>query len=531
MRFNDAARVGLTVLIAAALLVVATFTLRGRFGGGGSYVQTVQFPDAQGIQKGAYVRVRGVDLGTVEKIGLAPSGNAQLTLRISNQYRYDPAKDAIRIVGGLLGFSPPYVEITPNGLRQAAATTPDGVPIGESGASTEKLVAQADRLLGNLNGLAERLNRVTEGLAQYAEDPVLRRNLNRTTTNFAKISESGVVIAKNMEQATGSADRLIRSFESTSDRLDSTLRRADSLFAGLRSTSDETRALMRDARGVVRETNTVVKDTGELVKNANTTVQTAGGLVGDTRLFFAANREKLQEVIESLNQSLKQLDGTLTEARSFIADPELRADLKATATNVKDATANLKEISKDVRGLTGDPKVQEDLKATITNLRDASAEAGETFRRIRGVLGGGGAAAKTIGERISDAELRVEGQRTTRSNHTRVNFDATVPWSERTFFRLGFYDFGESNRFTVQGGQALNSKVWARYGLYASRLGVGLDLGNRQRPPLSFNLYGVDPPRLDVTGSIPIGRSFDVTLGVDNIFRRADPVIGLRYRR
>ena len=51
------------------------------------------------------------------------------------------------------------------------------------------------------------------------------------------------------------------------------------------------------------------------------------------------------------------------------------------------------------------------------------------------------------------------------------------------------------------------------------------------RPPLTLDLYGVNNPRLDARGYLPIGRSLDVTIGVDNVFRRPDPVFGLRYRR
>jgi phospholipid/cholesterol/gamma-HCH transport system substrate-binding protein len=530
MRFTDAAKVGLTVLVAALALAYATFSLRGSMLGRGSYLQQVTFPHAQGIQEGAYVRVRGVDMGTVETVGLGPRGQALLTLRISDEYRVKP-EDAITISGGLFGFNPPWVEITPGGREQPVAVAP-GEPLeGETGPGTDRLLTRAEVLLENLNDLSVRMNRVTEGLARYAEDPQLRRSLTRTASNFERISESGIVIARNMQSATAQADRLVDSFEGTARRLDRTLQQADRLFAGFQGTADESRALMRETRGAVGELRETVKDTRELVKTTNNAVETAGGLASDARLFFTANRGRLQEVLESLDSSLKQLDGTLTEARSFIADPELRSDLKSTATNIREATLNLREISEDVRGLTGDPKLQEDLRVTIGNLRDLSDEAGDVFRRVRTVLGGTGSTAKSVGRRIAEASLDAEFVHSVRGERPRIDFNATIPWTDSFLFKVGMYDFGERNRFNAQAGQLLREGIWGRYGIYASKVAVGLDVGNPLRPPFSFDLYGLDRPRLDARGNIPVGRNFDVTLGLDNIFRRPDPIFGLRYRR
>src|SRR5881275_2416250 len=101
MRLTDAVRVGAAVLLAALALAVATFSLRGMQSRRGTYVVRVDFPNALGIQKGAPVRVRGVDMGTVDDIGLGANAQAELKLRISKEYQVTP-RDSIRISGGLL---------------------------------------------------------------------------------------------------------------------------------------------------------------------------------------------------------------------------------------------------------------------------------------------------------------------------------------------------------------------------------------------------------------------------------------------
>lgn len=530
MRWNEAARVGLAVLLALGMLVFATFFLRGSFGRAKTYTQRVSFPNAQGIQEGAYVRVRGVDMGEVEDISLGAENAAVLTLRINEEYRVKP-EDSIRIVGGLFGFSPPYVEITPGGRAGAATTANGDVLQGETGPNTDQLVSEAEQLIRNVNGLAGQMTELTGNLNRIVGDPALRNNLARTAANFEKVSESGVDIARNMERATARADRLVVGFQRTANNLDQTLRRADALLTSFRSTAEETKGLMSDARSLVQDTRGVVQGSGEFLKSSNALVQNAGELVTDTRAIVGENRERLKEVLVSLDTSLKQLDKTLAEAQSFLSDQNIRSDFRATAANIRDATDNLKKITEDVRGLSSDPQVQEDLRVTLFNLREASEEAGDVFRRVKGVLGTGGRTAKSIGERVAEADLRAGLTRTFITDRTRLDFDATIPWSDSTYYRLGFYDFGESNKFNVQAGHRMPRSTWLRYGIYASKLGFGFDVGDRQRPAFALDLFGIDRPQVDLRGNLPIAPHLDLTLGLDNVFRRADPIFGVRYRK
>jgi hypothetical protein len=99
------------------------------------------------------------------------------------------------------------------------------------------------------------------------------------------------------------------------------------------------------------------------------------------------------------------------------------------------------------------------------------------------------------------------------------------------FYRVGFFDFGEGNKINAQRGQRLRDNLWGRVGVHASTLGLGLDIGNRRHPALSFDLFGIDRPRLDLRSSLPVAPYLDLTLGLDSVFRRADPIFGIRYRR
>jgi hypothetical protein len=70
-----------------------------------------------------------------------------------------------------------------------------------------------------------------------------------------------------------------------------------------------------------------------------------------------------------------------------------------------------------------------------------------------------------------------------------------------------------------------------RYGLYASRLGIGLDVGPPSHPRLSADLYGTDEPHLDVAARARLGRGLDLKLGVQSLFGDNAPMIGVTMRK
>jgi len=535
MRSSDLVRVGVAVIVGLVLFIGASFWLRGALSQADTYRFSAKFGNAQGIQKGAYVRVGGVNVGQVEHVGLGPDEKlpAVLTLQISRRmYPQVRPTDSVRIVGGVIGFGQPIVEITPGGRKEAVLPGPDGAVPGDSGGGTDKLMSEADSLLQNLTELSKSMTKLASSLSSITDNPEVRGSLTRTVSNFEKFSGSGVRIARNMEVATARADRIFASFQSTADSLNRSLAKADSLIASFRGTAEESRAVMRDARGVVGQTGELMRSANDVVKNTNEVVKNSGGLVTDARGALAENKEKLKAVFDNLNASLKQLDSTLAEARSFVADPELRTNLKATSENVRDATETLKKVAGDVRGLTGDPKVQEDLRATISGLRDATEQAADVFARVREVLGHTGGTAKTIQQKLSETRLDFGVLHGTSSDRTRIDFNATIPWSDSVFYRIGMWDFGDSNKFSAQRGQRLSGNLFARYGMYASTLGLGLDYRSRGHSVFSADFFGVDDPRVDLEGHIPVTHFLDLTAGVDNVFgHHPDPVFGIRFKR
>jgi phospholipid/cholesterol/gamma-HCH transport system substrate-binding protein len=516
MQVSDTARVGVTVLVALVLLAALSLSLRATMMRTGTYTRRVVAQNAQGIQAGAAVRVRGVDMGTVDRVGLGPNHRALLTLRISSDYIVQPDDD-IRIIGGMMGFAPPHVEITPGGRDSPLTVRIDDeeVLVADSVADTERLMQEGERLMANLNDLTQRMMGLTDSLTAVVDDPALRQNFRQTAANLEQLTRSGIVLSQNLDRTLGQVDVLVRDFGQTSTEMRATMRQAGTTVERFGGAADDTRLLMQDARALIEDTRGTVTGVGDVFVDVR-------GALGEGRVQVA-------QALEALSGSLRRLDATLDETQRFIADPQIRADLQATAQNVREATGTLRDIAQDVRGLTGDPEVQEDLRETISGLRDATEDAQFLLRRARDVVGAG-AAARSVGARLGDTEFDAVLSRTTRTNRTRIDFDATIPWTDESFFRLGFYDFSERNRFNVQYGQQIRPGTWLRYGVRASRLGVGLDLGGRRWPTLGIDVFGVDRPQVDVRTNVRLTPSLDLSIGLDNALRQPDPLFGVRYR-
>lgn len=523
---RSALQVGLAV--AAALLLVAwvTFALGG-FARGGELVK-VRFDNVHGLQEGAPVRVRGVEQGLVKELTLDESHRPIATLNMKRGYTIRPG-DRIRVVGGLFSLNPPYIEITPGAGLAAAGST--DVLVGESGADQNALMEQASDLVDNLNGLAKQMSRLTGSLSEVTEDRELQLNLKRTAANFADLSASGSRTARRLEAATARLDPLMSTYQSAGSDLSRLAREARGTLSTFRDTGAATQGLLRDARGMVQDTRAVVRQSGELVASTSDVVTRTGLLVDEASRSLEEGRPRLNSVLDTLEGSLRKLDGALTEVRDLVGDDELKNDFRATAANLRGATANLQKISEDVESLTGDPEVQRDLRASLGGLREITQSAGAVLKRAEQVLGTSGQAARSLGARIARTQFRADFLVGGRNSGPRIDVDAILPWTESGFYRLGLFDVGERNRFTVQAGRKLNPRLAARYGFYASRLGVGVDVGDPLHPPFSLELYGIDNPHLDARFNVPIGRGLDLTLGLDQLLRSPDPVIGLRYRR
>jgi hypothetical protein len=95
---------------------------------------------------------------------------------------------------------------------------------------------------------------------------------------------------------------------------------------------------------------------------------------------------------------------------------------------------------------------------------------------------------------------------------------------------VGLNDLTERNKLNLQLGRPFLGNS-LRYGLYSSRLGAGLDVGPPSHPLMSADLYSLAHPQLDLRARANLREGLDLTLGVQSVFHRNTPTVGVTWRK
>jgi phospholipid/cholesterol/gamma-HCH transport system substrate-binding protein len=461
MRWSTAASVGVVVVLAMGILVFAYVLLASAGVVGNTYSLLVEFDNAQGVTKGTEVRLAGVKIGDVEKVDVSPGNRALLKLRIAQKYTV-PADAEIRLASsGLL--TTPVVEIVPRRRRASAAN----VRQGTTPPTLDQLLPEGQRLITNLSELSK-------SMQSLIGDPRLKRDLYRSTSNIAEVSERGKAIAANFQEASGSARQIATQFKSTTARL------------------DRTAALLQ---------------------------QTVG-----------ENRGRLGEVLTSVRDTMGAVQGLVQELTTVVADPKIKGSMRGTVVNLEQTSGNLAKLSHNLEQLSGDPKLNEDLRATVTGTRATVEETQRLLERLNRFFGSSRRSVAGARERVQNTDLTVDVAQQTSPGRPRLDLNAFIPGGPGRFYRFGIYDLTERNRLTMQVGQSTGSGS-LRYGMFASRLGVGLDLGPPSHPRLSADVYSLSEPQLDLRARVGLRPGLDLTFGVQSLFDRNAPTVGVTLRK
>jgi len=222
-------RVGLFVLAGLFILAVAIFYVTGAGILGPKYRLITYLPEVEGLQVGAPVRLEGVEIGSVQSIGLTPQPedhmhNITLVLRIEKKYQGDVRTDssASLITEGLLGNR--YVTVK-RGLH--------GTPIQNGGVLPGGQQPQMSDLVGKFGDLStqvsEILVKVNNGqgtLAKLLNDPGIYNRLNDTV---AKVDD----VVTGIQRGEGTAGKLLKSDE-LYDRLNASIGDVQNLIGAVR---------------------------------------------------------------------------------------------------------------------------------------------------------------------------------------------------------------------------------------------------------------------------------------------------------
>ncbi len=310
-------RVGLFVLAALVIVLVAIFFVTGGNILGPKYRLITYLPEVEGVQAGAPVDLDGVQIGSVQSVELTPHPEdrmhgIKMVLRIDKKYQQQIRTDsaASLVTQGLLGDR--YVTIS-RGLT-GSAIPDNGVVPGVEEAAMKQMVERGAELMSNLGALSDDLrgivSQIQKGngtLGKLMNDPSLYNHLNDTAGKLD-------AVATSIQQGQGSLGKLVVS-DALYTKVDSTIGKADDVLGAVRDQRGTIGKLVYDPsaydsiKGLADKGNALLGDVRE-------GKGTLGKLATDDTLF--TNLKDASASVRDASAKLNSNQGTMGK---FFTDP------------------------------------------------------------------------------------------------------------------------------------------------------------------------------------------------------------------
>jgi len=335
-------KVGITVIVASAVLAFLIFLMSGSGGPFGSKLTLKSyFQSANGLRVGAPVTVEGVTVGNVKEISLVPNRQldpVEVTLKINKEYSFRIRKDSIAGLtsAGVLGDL--YVDIDSKLAKGQPAQDGD-VLKAEEATSIEDTVKAGQNTLQNMDVLLKRMDRILatvengEGtVGKLIKDPALFNKVNGMLNQMQGIIDE-------VNQGKGSIGKLLKDEE---------------LYRKVAGSVDKLNKIIDDINAGKGNAGKFLKDE-ELYRNANQTIAKANKLMDDinagkgTLGKFAHDEEfakKIDTMVTSLSSLTKRMDDGEGSVGKLFKDPSL----------YNNADQMLVETRNLVKGIRENPK-------------------------------------------------------------------------------------------------------------------------------------------------------------------------------
>jgi phospholipid/cholesterol/gamma-HCH transport system substrate-binding protein len=321
--------VGLFVAIGIAFAILLTIWLgMSRFLQEGQYCVTYFDESVQGLDVDSPVKYRGVFIGRVESISVAPDSKLiKVVLKIESGQKLDPNLVAQLRSVGITGSM--FVE-----LDQKKADEPDQSPALSFPSEYPIIASKPSEISGLIGGINEVLNQIKaldlkqisdtikatlDNINQSVDDANIRRVSQTIELSFEKLEK--VLADQRWNKILASADTAAQSLNILLDKADQTLFRVETILSGKEQTI-----------------KTALDDFSQAMKNANIFLSKGSALVGDADasvsqlmhhlLIAARNLEKASDNLNQLMEALAEQPSQL-----FFGEPPQPREIGADGGN------------------------------------------------------------------------------------------------------------------------------------------------------------------------------------------------------
>lgn len=462
-------KVGVFVVVFAAMLLGAFALLRKSIFAKQTDVYYASFADAGGVTTGSQVLLSGVKVGQVSEVQLVSPTEARLKLELDKGTQVPEGSSAV-IPTSFITIGDTRVSIVPP-KTSAAVLSPGATLPGSLGSPMQGIFPDADKTLAQVN-------KTLVALEGVLTDKGLKKQLNDL---MAAVTDTS------------------KKFGNVASRVDSMVAQNSSKFSSLLTT------------------------TGSALKNMEAVSSEIKRLVASGQM-----EGKVNALMDNLNAAVLKGKQLVTDMQGFVNDPEMRANMKDTLANFKVISDSGTKIAANAEAMSANGvEISAETKTLMTKANKLADQVQDLIQKFNQTVDKFATPAKGA---ISSIEM--EGTLSHESNPGRLRADVNVfvPLGKDKLM-FGLWDAFESNKLNLQLQKQVNPKLGIRYGAYASKPGLGVDYDLASRLSLRGDLFGLNDPRLDLRLGYNFGASVSGFVGVNNVFERNSPTIGVTVRK
>lgn len=266
-RANYVATGAFVLLVLAGIIAAALWLAGAQFNTHYADYETDVAGSVSGLNVSAPVRLNGIDVGHVTSIAQDPQNPADDIVHLQIRQDATIRQDSVATLEtqGLTGGR--YVEISGGTLGSPRLTAASGQRypvITSQSSSLDALFADAPKLIGQLNAIADRLQMVLSDQNLHAISDTLT-NLDELATHLSgrsqdldQLMEDGGSTLHNLARASATLNTLLDHFQGTPAELDHLLASANLTFSRATNLANNLDDVVRTSRPGLNELTTTV---------------------------------------------------------------------------------------------------------------------------------------------------------------------------------------------------------------------------------------------------------------------------------
>jgi phospholipid/cholesterol/gamma-HCH transport system substrate-binding protein len=336
-------RVGAMVIVGLALFAVGVFFISGQVGFfTRHYTLKAYLPSAGDLREGAQVRLAGISVGSVTKIGISPyadrSRAVEVDLKIARKFQNEIRVDSVASVEtvGLLGDS--YMDLTRGMSGQDVIAEGGAVKTAEK-ADIAVVMQNTNEVIMNLNALSAKLNDITTqiqagkgSMGKLLYDQGLYNKLDATAS-------SAQILVDRAQHGEGTMGKLL-SDDALYNRMVTTLDRVNQVIDDVQHGDGSLAKFISDP-SAYNNLNRLMLNGNTLINGINQGHGTLGKLAKDEQLYDHLN-SALRHV-DTISARVDEGKGTLGKLSK---DPTLFNNLSATSQSLREFLADFRKNPK-----------------------------------------------------------------------------------------------------------------------------------------------------------------------------------------